>query len=296
MVAGDRMRRGIFDSWQAAKPRDLSLTDVRVVLIDDRSVEAVGPWQWPRYYLARLTEELAARKAKVIAFDILFPENDRLRPESFASLYPELTPAAAAELRALKPMDEMFGQVIGASPVVLAHAGVAAAPAGRPPLSDTPITGPLPAAVDSWPAELAAIPELDAVALGSGLVNARPDIDGAIRSVPLIVRAGGKPRPGFAAEIARHALDIERIRVSPSHVRIGDRSVPVDRHGRMRLHYGTFPAEHIISAADVLGRSPRLKDDEFAGKPVLIGLSAEGTADIAATPLAAEEFGPLVQA
>jgi adenylate cyclase len=46
----------------------------------------------------------------------------------------------------------------------------------------------------------------------------------------------------------------------------------------------------------VLGDSKRLKPDDFAGKPVIIGLSAEGTTDIAATPLAAEEYGPLIQA
>src|SRR5204863_4094256 len=43
-------------------------------------------------------------------------------------------------------------------------------------------------------------------------------------------------------------------------------------------------------------KARRLKPDFFAGKPVIIGLSAEGTSDIAATPLAAEEYGPLIQA
>ncbi|HEU0311185.1 MAG TPA: SpoIIE family protein phosphatase, partial [Sphingomicrobium sp.] len=46
----------------------------------------------------------------------------------------------------------------------------------------------------------------------------------------------------------------------------------------------------------VLGESRHLRADTFAGKPVIIGLSAEGSSDIAATPIAAEEFGPLVQA
>ena len=296
LTFGDRMRRGIFDSWQAARPRDLSATDVRVVLIDDRSIEAVGPWQWPRYYLARLTEELAARQANVIAFDILFPERDRVRPDTFVSLYPELSPGAAAEVRALEPMDRLFGEVISAAPVVLAHAGVAEAPVDQAPPLDAPITGRLPPAVDRWPAELAAIPELDDVALGHGLINGRPDVDGIVRSVPLVMLAGGKPRPGFAAEIARNALGADTIDVTPSSVRIGDRVVPVDRHGRMRFRFGTFPPARIISAADVLGGSKRLKTDEFAGKTVLIGVSAEGTSDIAATPLAAEEYGPLVQA
>jgi adenylate cyclase len=295
-LAGDRMRRGIFDSWQAGKPRDLSATDVRVVMTDDPSVEAVGPWPWPRYYLARLTEELAARKARVIGFDILFPEQDRFRPDAFVSLYPELTPGAAAEIRTLTPQDQMFSDVIGAAPVVLAHAGVEAAPVNQPPAADAPVSGRLPEAVDSWPAELTAIPELGDTALGSGLVNARPDVDGAIRSVPLVMRAGGKPRLGFAAEIARNMVGAETVEVSPSNIRIGNRQVPLDRHGRMRLHFGSFPASHVTSAADILGRSQRLASDEFAGKAVLIGVTAEGTADIAATPLAAEEFGPLVQA
>ena len=34
LSGGDRMRRGVFDGWQTLHPRDLSRTDVRVVLID----------------------------------------------------------------------------------------------------------------------------------------------------------------------------------------------------------------------------------------------------------------------
>src|SRR5262245_32357768 len=75
VIAGDRMRRGVFDSWQEFRPRDLSASDVRVVMIDDYSIGVLGPWPWTRYHLARLTEELNARGAKVIAFDILFPEH-----------------------------------------------------------------------------------------------------------------------------------------------------------------------------------------------------------------------------
>jgi adenylate cyclase len=294
--AGDRMRRSVFDSWQSASPNDLAKTDVRVVMIDDYSIEKFGPWPWPRYHLARLTEELTRRGAKVIAFDIMFPERDRLEPETFVSLYPELGTAAAAEVRALQPMDLAFGQVIGQSPVVLAHAGVSRAPPDQLPLADSPIDGKLPAAVDSWPAELAAIPELDDVALGSGLINAPPDADGVIRSVPLVIRANGKPRLGFAMEIARNALDAERVQTTASSVRFAGRTVPYDRHGRMRLHFGDFPTDDIVSAALVLLKDEELPKDLFTGKAVLIGLSAQGTFDVAATPLAAESFGPLVHA
>jgi CHASE2 domain-containing sensor protein len=293
---GERMRRGVFDSWQRLRPHELSASDVRVVMIDNQSIEFLGAWPWPRYYLARLTEELANRGAKVIAFDILFAEHDRVRPETFVSLYPELSASAAAEVQALKPMDQLFGGVIGSAPVVLGHAGVDEPPAEQPPLADAPIRGELPPATDSWPAELAAIPELDDVALGSGLMNGRPDSDGVVRVVPLVMRAGGKPRMSFAMEIARNTLGAENVQVTPSSVRIGDRAVPIDRQGRMQLHFGHFPAEKIVSAAEVIGKAKRLKPDMFDGKPVIIGLSAEGTSDIAATPLAAEEYGPLIQA
>ena len=193
-------------------------------------------------------------------------------------------------------MDQLFGKVAGMAPVVFGHAGVDKAPADQPPIADAPIKGRLPPAVDTWPAELAAIPELDAVALGTGLLNGRPDNDGVVRAVPLVMRAGGKPRPGFALEIARHTLGAENIVVDGSQARIDGHAIPIDPHGRMRLHFDRFPSDKIVSAADVLGGAKHLKPDTFAGKPVIIGLSAEGTSDIAATPLAAEEFGPLIQA
>ena len=296
LAVGDRMRRAVFDSWQEISPRDLSATDVRVVMIDDLSIDFLGPWPWPRYHLARLTEELAARNARVIGFDILFPEQDRVAPDTFVSLYPELSQGAATEVKALMPMDQLFGQVIGAAPVVLAHAGVDEAPDGQPPLPDASITGTLPAKVADWPAELAAIPELDDVAIGHGLINFRPDSDGVIRSAPLVMRAGGKPRPAFGAEIARNMVGADSIAVSPDSVRIGGSNVPVDPEGRMRLHFGRFPSDKIVSAALVLANSKLVAPDQFAGKTVIIGLSADGTSDVVATPISAEEFGPLVQA
>ena len=296
LAAGERMQRAVFDSWQSLRPRDLSATDVRVVLVDNQSVEILGPWPWPRYYLARLTEQLAERGARVIAFDILLSEHDRVTPETFVSLYPEMSPGAADEIRGLVPMDQAFGTVIGSAPVVLGHAGVDEAPEQQPPIADSPITGRPPAGLDGWPAELAAIPELAEVALGAGLLNVRPDSDGVVRSMPLVMRAGGKVRPSFSMETSRLASNAEAIAVTPGEVRLGKRAIPIDGSGRMRLHFGTFPPERIISVEDVLGNSGRLRPDTFAGKPVLIGVTADGTSDIAATPLAAEDFGPLIQA
>ena len=295
LAIGQQTRWFLFDSWQRLSPRDVAAKDVRVVLIDGESLAAVGPWPWPRYYLARLTEEIARQDAKVIAFDVLFPENDRLRPELFAGLYPELSAPAAKEVTSLQSMDALFGQVIGQSPVVLARAGATdGVRDGKSVAVDAEISGMLPKHVDQWPAAIVAIPELEDSALGHGLVNGQPDADGVIRAVPMVIRVAGRPMPGFALEIARLSLGAPAIRVSPSAVELAGRRIAVDPRGRMHLRFGTFPHDHIVSAADVLGQA--VPADYFRGKSVLIGLAAEGTSDIVATPRASENFGVVVQA
>jgi serine phosphatase RsbU (regulator of sigma subunit)/CHASE2 domain-containing sensor protein len=294
LATGERTQRAVFDGWQRASPRDLAASEVRIVMIDGESLKAVGSWPWPRYYLARLTEEIAVGGAKAIGFDILFPEPDPARPELLVQLYPELGRPAAAEVAALEPMDLLFGRVIGRSPVVLARAGSGAdAATGRTAPVEARFSGKLPPATESWPGVIASIPDLDAAALGHGLINSQPDSDGVVRTAPLVGRVGGETMPGLALEMARIRLGTEQVAASPTAITVAGRSVPVDRHGRANLHFGRFPPSSIISAEDVLRR--QAPAGYFKDKLVLIGLGAEGTADIVATPLAAEEYGLLVQ-
>ena len=295
LAVGERMRGYLFDAWQRLAPRAIAAENVRVVLIDSDSLAAVGTWPWPRYYLARLAEEIGSQDAKVIGFDVLFPESDPVRPDRFAKLYPELSGAATNEIAALPSMDALFGQAVGRAPIVIARAGADSGITDPDALIvDARISGQLPRDVDRWPAAIIAIPELEDSALGHGLVNGPPDADGIVRAVPMIMRVAGKPMPGLALEMARLSLGAEAIRASPSSVTVQDRRIPIDRRGRMLLRFGDFPNRHIVSAADVLSRHvPR---DYFTGKIVLIGLAAEGTADIVATPLTAENYGVVVQA
>ena len=293
--AGEAMRRPLFDLWQRLAPRDLSGTKVHVVLIDADSIAAVGPWPWPRYHMARLTEEIAARRPKAIGFDMLFPEPDRARPDIFAALYPELSPSAAAEVHALPPMDRLWGQVIGRAPVALARAGVQSG--GSDPaqlIVDASITGKLPPALAEAPRAIANIPELEQAALGHGLLNGQPDSDGVVRQLPMLMRLGGRPMPSLSLELARIGLGEDVVTAGPASLTLGKQNVPVDAQGRMLLHFGNVPTGRISSAADVLRQD--FPADAFAGEIVVVGLAAEGTVDIVSTPLAAEAYGPLVQA
>ncbi|HVU31409.1 MAG TPA: CHASE2 domain-containing protein [Sphingomicrobium sp.] len=295
IATGEQTRRMLFDEWQRLSPRTIAAGNIRVVMIDGKSLATIGPWPWSRYYLARLTEDINRDSPKVIGFDVLFPDPDRAKPELFAKLYPELDPEVAGTVSALPSMDEIFGEVIGRAPVAIARAGASdGIRDGRTLIVDASISGRLPRRIDQWPAAVTAIPELEDVALGHGLINGPPDSDGTIRAVPLVMQVAGRAMPGFALELARLSLDAPAFKVTPNQVEISGRRIPVDDRGRMHLRFGKFPAGDIVSAAAILGNSvPR---GYFKDRIVLVGLAAEGTADIVSTPLASQNFGAVVQA
>ncbi|HND63950.1 MAG TPA: CHASE2 domain-containing protein, partial [Elusimicrobiota bacterium] len=56
----------------SAAPSD----DIRMVAIDDASIEAVGRWPWARGAVAELLRRVAAGKPKVIGLDIMYVDPD----------------------------------------------------------------------------------------------------------------------------------------------------------------------------------------------------------------------------
>ena len=295
LLTADWGRRTLFDEWQRASPRTIATDKVAVVLIDSLSLEAVGPWPWPRYYIARLTEGIAAQKPKAIGFDIIFAEPDALNPGNFADLYRELDPTAAAKVRELPTMDTTLAQVIASTPVLLARVGHdhdGLDPASL--LVDPPVAGSPPVGLPRYKQVVASIPELDDVALAHALINGPPDDDGNVRRVPLSIRAGTQVMPGLAVELARLGADQPELRWQGRNLVMGARVLPADPQGRLAIRMGHVPASSTFSAAEVI--AGKVRSDAFTGKVVLVGLGAEGTADIVSTPLSTEIFGVLVQA
>ncbi|WP_380875556.1 hypothetical protein ACFB49_05060 [Sphingomonas sp. DBB INV C78] len=306
--AGPGISERLFDRYQNWAPAKPSRQIAHVVLIDPESLRTVGPWPWPRYTLARLTERIAQGGAAAIGFDMNFPEPDRYNPDHLVALYPELSAAAQADVAALPSMDAVFAEVVGSHPVVLARVGLVPGStdyevAGNVDASQLPVeaefTRPLPADVASFPRAIANIPDLDEVAAGHGLINGAPDADGVVRRVLMAANVGGVPTPGFALELARVGKEIERVEpiLEGSRlraIRLDDRTIPVEADGRMRLHYGPMPEKSVTPAHLLLQRG--LAPGRFRGKIVLIGLAAAGTADVVTTPIEDETYGVYVQA
>lgn len=294
-LLGDWGRRTVFDAWQRAAPRQISASEVAVVLIDNASIETVGPWPWPRYYMARLTEQIALAEPKAIAFDMIFYDADAVSPRAFASLYPELSGEAAQVVADLPDMDEAFAQVIGAAPVLLPRLGVN--DDGIDPaevLVDPAVTGAPPAGTLRTREIATSLPVLDDIALAHAVINGPPDRDGIVRRVPLSVITGGRTMPGLAVELARIATGADKLVWRGGNLALGDTLLPAGKDGALALRMGLFPFDAIHRADEVM--AGRVAPDALRGKIVLIGMGADGTSDIVPTPISSSVLGVLVQA
>src|SRR5262249_20380832 len=61
-------------------------SDIVIITIDEKSIQALGRWPWRRDVHANLIRKLAAAGARVLAFDSLFTEPDREHPDADAAL------------------------------------------------------------------------------------------------------------------------------------------------------------------------------------------------------------------
>ena len=67
-----------FDIFQRWSPRVYDPeSPVRVVAVDDESLQRLGQWPWPRAELAALIDKLTAAGAAAVVLDVLFAEPER---------------------------------------------------------------------------------------------------------------------------------------------------------------------------------------------------------------------------
>src|SRR3954453_19477540 len=119
----DELRVRTFDIFQRIDPRKKTARPVVIVDIDDKSMEKLGQWPWPRTRIADLVTELTRLGAVVIAFDVVFAEPDRLNPDAVADTIRNLDEATRERLRALPSNDQVFADAIKQSRVVLGESG-----------------------------------------------------------------------------------------------------------------------------------------------------------------------------
>ena len=297
---------GWLESWEAPtwawrarffSHRETASPQVKLILLDQASLDWAqreNPdwgWPWPREVFGAIPAFCARADARVVAIDVLFTE-----------------PSARGV-----PDDEAMGQALQAGTPTI----VAAMPGGDRTLWPDYLQRPdvqidLPFVVEST-SLLLPVPEVAAGAAAIGHVAGSPDADGVFRRMSPFCRFDGVSIPGLGlaawlcpagAKDPNTAQGLDALPVGPAETPairgsgrqlvIGDKIVPLDRHGRAILRFrGRDGMPEAFSAAAVIQSELRLLEGEtgpldpevFRDCYVFVGYSAPGLLDLRPVPV-----------
>jgi CHASE2 domain-containing sensor protein len=317
------LERKAYDLGVRASAREPS-GDIAVIAIDDTSIANIGRWPWPRDVHAHLIESLHAAQAKVIGYTVFFSEPqidpglpyiNRLR-ELFGLLSPQGQEQLAemgevlAEADAALNTDRKLAQSVGeAGNVVLPILFRLGEPLGRPDrdLPDyvranaLPLTtdGPLPVPAASL--DLPVLDEIGRNAAALGHLNSPPDVDGAIRTEPLVLAYFDQLFPALSLQIAARFRNLGPADVKAQlgeSLSLGKLNIRTDPALQMYTYFykdrDGRPAFAEDSFFDVF--SGKIPAEKYRGKIVLIGTTAAGVGSFFVTPVSPSMPAVLMQA
>ncbi len=252
--------------------------EIVIVMIDDRSVDALGSWPVPRERLADAVRTLAAARAKVIGIDVLFAGDGSARPGG-AQGDEALAAAIAQAGNVVLPFTFRFdGQPRAVAADFAARHAYARVRRSEVPgaLALTPDDVVLPSARAAGVADL-------------GHMLIAYDVDGAPRYDYPVIEFDLDYYPSMPVRIAQRYLGVPWRDVAVElgrGITLGDRFVPTDAHTRMLVNYrGAARTYATVPLWQVLeGKAPPAV---FADRIVLIGADALGTRDTFASPFTA---------
>jgi len=308
-------RQSVFDYYQQLHPRPYEPAAVRVIDIDDASLEQLGQWPWPRSRLATLVQRLQALGAAAVVFDMVFSEPDRTSPKHYLEQLPlgELDAELRQRIATLPDHDRQLAEAIARAPVVLGFPGTEEAVSRKPRLlagiahagSDpTPFVDHVAGAVPN-------LPELEEQASGQGSFALGKGDGAMVRRVPLLQSVAGDLYPTLGIEALRVAQGASTLVIRTSDasgelqigekiglqtIRVGAMEIPVTDDGHIWIHFTERAPQRSLSAMDLLEGPDAALVELIQGHIVLIGTSAAGLKDLRPTPLEPFEAGVTIHA
>ena len=241
----EMLRLKTFDALQTRQPVEHS-EDIAIVNIGYESLKFYGQFPWPRQNFAQLINDLREAGAGIIAFTIIFPDEDRFGgDEIFASW--------------IKDNGIVLSQTVSSRELGVEgpHAGIAVI--GEDPLNF----------VFQYNGLLVNLESL--VASGYGIAAGAPEVDNLTRRIPMVVQVD---------DILYASLPLEILRVmagDPSYqLKVGETgiqairipsfpTIPTDEHGRIWINQ-----KHKFQEFEVVDQYPELN-----GKVVILGMGAD---------------------
>ena len=293
---------------------------ISVIAIDDASIHNIGRWPWPRDVHAKLTESLVAGRAKVVGNLVFFtepqkdpgfayvtellgeyqravPDPSAVEPGSPLANIGRLLTEAEGALNTDRKLAQSYAK---AANVVLPMLFELDDQRGKPgsPLPDYVTRNQLKN-IDGDPVNLPLatterviypIESIGRTAAGIGHLNARVDVDGGIRSEPLVLTHFDELYPSLAMLIAAKSLNlgVGDIKVNLGQgVSLGNLNITTDPRLQMYTYFykdrDGRPAFQVDSFFDVY--KGNISADKYRDKIVLIGPTAAGLGTASVTPV-----------
>ena len=217
--------------------------------IDEDALAAHGQWPWPRSQLAALNDELLAKGASAVVYTVLFPETDRFGgDQAFAESMQRLPTFLSAVATTDTTRQEGW------------HIGVAT-------------LGPVKENTLQYPGILPNVALLQENAVGTGIVNSIPEVDGLVRRVPMVIRVGDALYPALGLDVLRGLAGDPSYQVKAGEAGIQAVRVPnfntieTDRVGRVWVDWNTTLTSNV------------------EGRIVFVGVTAAGISPMVPTPI-----------
>ena len=266
-------------------------TNVVIVDIDEKSLGKFGQFPWNRNIFAKILDQLNSSLPKAVGFDIFFTEKDKQAPEAIIKSY-NLIPSDVADLQKLKSPDELFSEKLKDTKSVIAVLG-SNVPShsnyNRKSKARFLSKGGDPKQFTySYPYSIGSLELLEKNVKGLGSISFLDQLDGIIRSLPLIVQFNKKIYPTMGLEMVRVGSKQKNIYVELNEVGIARISarphkIDTDPNGIIWIKYKKPDKKQYISSSDVY--EGNFTPDFFKDKYVLIGASAQGLFDLVKTPI-----------
>jgi adenylate cyclase len=323
------MENKLLDYRFLLRGKTLPGEEVVIIAIDEKTLDELGRWPFPRSYFVDVVENLNKMGVRALGFDMVFSEPDIYSGVSAVDYIKQQGQAEGFsdprllefydETRNRMDNDSRLADALSRSPGVVLGYFFHVRQKDIQHMSEADIEKNLEEigasryrliSYDSEEAKRVSlfemiapepnIPVISRAAGGFGYFNVFPDSDGTIRWSPLAVSCRGILYPSLALELARVYLqapapDIYISEDGVYKVVLGDIEIPTNAKGELLINYRgpvrTFP---YFSFVDIL--KGRVDKKEINGRIAVIGTSAVGTYDLRVTPVGSDFPGTEVNA